>query len=47
MIAVATVDYGLSGEAQWPAQLYDAKAAVRWLRTRADEIGIDSSRIAA
>ena len=46
-IAVASVDYRLSGEAQWPAQLYDAKAAVRWLRARADEIGIDSSRIAA
>ena len=46
-IAVASVDYRLSGEAQWPAQLHDAKAAVRWLRARADEIGIDSSRIAA
>ena len=46
-IAVASVDYRLSGEAQWPAQLYDAKAAVRWLRARADEIGIDPSRIAA
>ena len=46
-IAVASVDYRLTGEAQWPVQLYDAKAAVRWLRARADEIGIDPTRIAA
>jgi acetyl esterase/lipase len=46
-IAVASVDYRLSGEATWPAQLHDAKAAVRWLRARADEIGIDPDRIAA
>jgi acetyl esterase/lipase len=46
-IAVASVDYRLSGEATWPAQLYDAKAAVRWLRARADELGIDPDRIAA
>lgn len=46
-IAVASVDYRLSGEATWPAQLHDAKAAVRWLRSRAAEIGIDPERIAA
>lgn len=46
-IAVASVDYRLSGEAKWPAQLHDAKAAVRWLRARADEVGIDPTRIAA
>ena len=46
-IAVASVDYRLSGEAVWPAQLHDAKAAVRWLRSRADELGIDAGRIAA
>ena len=46
-IAVASVDYRLSGEATWPAQLHDAKAAVRWLRARADELGIDPDRIAA
>ena len=42
-IAVASIDYRLSGEAIWPAQLHDAKAAVRWLRSRADELGIDPS----
>jgi acetyl esterase/lipase len=46
-IAVASVDYRLSGEARWPAQLHDAKAAVRWLRARADELGLDGGRVAA
>ncbi|WP_420120911.1 alpha/beta hydrolase fold domain-containing protein [Nakamurella sp.] len=46
-IAVASVDYRLSGEAVFPAQLHDAKAAVRWLRARAPELGIDPDRIAA
>jgi acetyl esterase/lipase len=46
-IAVASVDYRLSGEARFPAQLHDAKAAVRWLRARAGEVGVDPDRIAA
>jgi acetyl esterase/lipase len=46
-IAVASADYRFSGEAVWPAQLHDAKAAVRWLRARTDELGIDPERIAA
>ncbi|MCZ2848820.1 alpha/beta hydrolase [Modestobacter sp. VKM Ac-2978] len=46
-IAVASLDYRLSGEAVWPAQLHDAKAAVRWLRSRAGELGVDADRIAA
>ncbi|SSC21952.1 Acetyl esterase/lipase, partial [Klenkia terrae] len=46
-IAVAALDYRLSGEAVWPAQLHDAKAAVRWLRFRADELGVDPDRVAA
>jgi acetyl esterase/lipase len=46
-IAVASADYRLSGEATWPAQLHDVKAAVRWLRARAGELGIDGDRIAA
>jgi acetyl esterase/lipase len=46
-IAVAAVDHRLSGEATWPAQLHDVKAAVRWLRARADELGIDGGRVAA
>jgi acetyl esterase/lipase len=46
-IAVASADYRLSGEAVWPAQLHDVKAAVRWLRARAGELGIDGDRVAA
>jgi acetyl esterase/lipase len=46
-VAVASADYRLSGEATWPAQLHDAKAAVRWLRARAGELGVDGDRIAA
>jgi acetyl esterase/lipase len=46
-IAVAAVDYRLSGEATFPAQVHDAKAAVRWLRARAGELGLDPERVAA
>src|SRR5690349_2875260 len=45
-IAVASVDYRLSGERQWPAQLHDVKAAIRWLRARGAEANLDPSRIA-
>jgi acetyl esterase/lipase len=46
-LAVASADYRLSGEARWPAPLHDAKAAVRWLRARAGELGLDGQQIAA
>ena len=46
-IAVASADYRLSGERTWPAQLHDAKAAVRWLRSRGHEVGLDRERIGA
>jgi acetyl esterase/lipase len=42
---VATVDYRLSGEACFPAQLDDVHAAIGWLRERADDLGVDSARI--
>ncbi|WP_208971762.1 alpha/beta hydrolase [Kineococcus rubinsiae] len=45
--AVASVDYRLSGEAVWPAPLHDAKAAVRWLRARAGDLGVDPDRVGA
>ncbi|NUT71359.1 alpha/beta hydrolase [Pseudarthrobacter sp. C4D7] len=44
---VASADYRLSGVATFPAQLADAKAAVRWLRTHAAEYGVDPHRIYA
>jgi acetyl esterase/lipase len=43
--AVASINYRLSPEAIFPAQLEDCKAAIRWLRAHADEFGIDSNRI--
>jgi acetyl esterase/lipase len=45
--AVANVSYRLSTQAQWPAQLHDAKAAVRWLRVHADSLGLDTARFVA
>jgi acetyl esterase/lipase len=44
--AVATIDYRLSGEAIWPAQLHDCKAAVRWIRANAKRLGCDEDKIA-
>ncbi|MDD2797247.1 MAG: alpha/beta hydrolase [Bacteroidales bacterium] len=40
------VEYRLSGEAQYPAAVYDIKNAIRWLKTHATEYGIDTTRIA-
>ncbi|WP_421681689.1 alpha/beta hydrolase [Stutzerimonas urumqiensis] len=44
---VAAINYRLAGEARFPAQLHDAKAAVRWLRANAQTYGIDPDRIVA
>lgn len=44
-LAVATVDYRLSGEAPWPAQGDDVADAVRFLRDNAATLRIDPSRI--
>lgn len=45
--AVASIDYRLSGEAAWPAQMHDCKAAVRWLRAHAADYGLDPDRFGA
>lgn len=44
---VACASYRLSGRATFPAQLHDAKAAVRWLRANAGAYGVDPGRIGA
>ena len=44
--AGATLAYRLSGEAKWPAQIHDCKAAIRWLRENSKKYGIDPKRIA-
>ena len=45
--AVASVQYRRSREAFFPAQLWDVKAAVRWLRAHAGEYRLDVDRFAA
>lgn len=45
--AVASINYRLSGEAIYPAQIYDAKAAVRFLRANADEYNINPEKFGA
>lgn len=42
----ASIEYRLSGEAQFPAALEDAKCAVRWVRAHAEELEVDPDRIA-
>ena len=42
---VASVDYRLSGEAHFPAQIQDLKAAIRFLRVHAKNYGIDETRV--
>ena len=43
--AVASVDYRLSVEAEFPAPIHDIKAAIRFLRAKAGMFGIDAKRI--
>jgi acetyl esterase/lipase len=43
--ALASINYRLSQDAIFPAQLIDCKAAIRWLRAHAAENGIDPNRI--
>ena len=38
--AVASVDYRLSTQARFPAQVHDVKAAIRFLRARAEVLGL-------
>src|SRR5690349_16859596 len=42
--AVASANYRLSGEAPFPAQLQDAKAAIRFLRAHAGRYHLDPAR---
>jgi acetyl esterase/lipase len=43
--ALASINYRLSQDAIFPAQLIDCKAAIRWLRAHAAENGIDPNHI--
>lgn len=42
---VGSVEYRLSEESKWPAQIEDCKLAVRWLRANAEQLNIDPNRI--
>lgn len=45
--AVASINYRLSGEALFPAQIQDAKAAVRFLRANAEKYNLNPEKFAA
>lgn len=42
---IAVVQYRHSGQAKYPAQVEDTKAAIRYLRLHADEYGIDKEKV--
>jgi acetyl esterase/lipase len=44
-LAVASIEYRMSQEAVFPAQIHDCKGALRWLRAHADQYGYDSTRV--
>jgi acetyl esterase/lipase/cytochrome b len=44
--AVVSINYRLSGEAIWPAQIYDCKAALRWVRANAKQYKLNPDKIA-
>jgi len=44
--AGVSVGYRLSGEAQWPAQIHDCKAAIRWIKANAKTHGLNADKIA-
>jgi acetyl esterase/lipase len=44
--AGVSVGYRLTNEAQWPAQIQDCKAAIRWIRGNAEKLNLDKDHIA-
>ncbi|MEO6785602.1 MAG: alpha/beta hydrolase [Chthoniobacteraceae bacterium] len=43
--AGVSVGYRMSSEVKWPAQIYDCKAAIRWIRGHAKEYNLDPDHI--
>ena len=43
--ALASIEYRLSQEALFPAQILDCKGALRWLRANQEKYGYDASRV--
>jgi len=44
---VISINYRLSGEALFPAQIYDIKAAVRWIKANAGKYNFDADKVIA
>ena len=44
--ALASINYRLTDEAGFPAQIHDVKVAVRWLRSNASRFRLNSSKVA-
>lgn len=45
--AIVSINYRLTPEAIFPAQIYDAKAAVRWIRANASKYGFHPEKVVA
>jgi acetyl esterase/lipase len=43
--ALASMDHRTSAQARFPAQIFDCKGAVRWLRAHAERYGYDAARL--
>ena len=43
--AIVAINYRLTDEATWPAQLHDGKAALRWVRANAEKHHLDPEKI--
>lgn len=43
--AAVSVNYRLAGEARYPAQIFDSKAATRWIRATAGKYNFDPNKI--
>ncbi len=43
--AGVSVGYRLTNEAHWPAQIFDCKAAIRWIRGQAKKYNLDADHI--
>jgi acetyl esterase/lipase len=43
--AVASIEYRLSGQATFPAQIHDCKGAIRWLRAHAEVYNLNRQKI--
>ena len=44
--AAASIEYRLSDKGQWPAQIHDCKAGIRWIKAHAEKYNLDADKIA-